>query len=169
MGKVHGRFMGRNRQRFRRHFISPPNPTPCLICYYCVGKGNHLGRESHDQDLICVTGCPVPSVLLGADPRAALYFFFAKEPVPPLPVYPGEPEVITSVQIYWVSAHCYVEEHELGIQRCIENGFRMKCLGEGKRLTLGVWIVADVVLELDLLIPRLELHVRQTLHPARCF
>ena len=77
--------------------------------------------------------------------------------------------MITSVQIYWVSAHCYVEEHELGIQRCIENGFRMKCLGEGKRLTLGVWIVADVVLELDLLIPRLELHVRQTLHPARCF
>ena len=45
----------------------------------------------------------------------------------------------------------------------------MKCLGEGKRLTLGVWIVAGVVLELDLLIPRLKLHVWQTLHPARCF
>ena len=45
----------------------------------------------------------------------------------------------------------------------------MKCLGEGKRLTLGVWIVADVVLELDLSIPRLELHVWQTLHPAQCF
>lgn len=71
-----------------------------------------------------------------ADPRAVLYFFFAKEPVPPL-LCTREPEVITSVQIYWVSAHCCVEEHELGIQRCIENGFQMKCLGEGKGLPWG--------------------------------
>ena len=161
--------MGRNYQIFWRHFISPPNPTPCLICYYCAWKGNRVGRESHDQDLICVTGCPVPSVLLVADPRATLHLFFTKEPVPPLPVHPGEQEVITSIQIYWVSVHCYVEEHELGIQRYIENWFQMKCSGERKRLTLGVWIVAGVVLELDLLIPRLELHVWQNLHPARCF
>ena len=40
---------------------------------------------------------------------------------------------------------------------------------ERGRLTLGMQIVADVVLELDLSIPRLKLHVWQTLHPARCF
>ena len=24
-------------------FYKPSNPTPCLICYYCAGKGNHVG------------------------------------------------------------------------------------------------------------------------------
>ena len=40
---------------------------------------------------------------------------------------------------------------------------------ERGRLTLGMQIIAGVVLELDLSIPRLKLHVWQTLHPAQCF
>ena len=45
----------------------------------------------------------------------------------------------------------------------------MKCLGKGEELTLGMRILAGVVLELDLLILRLRLHICQTLCPARCF
>ena len=68
-------------------------------------KDNHVGRQaSHDWDLVCVTGHPLPCVLLGAHTRRKLHFFFPREPVPPLPVHPGEPKVITSIQIYWVSA-----------------------------------------------------------------
>ena len=59
---------------FQRRFISPSNPMPCLICYYCALKGNHVGRESHDQDFICVTGYPVPSVLLQLIPGQLFTF-----------------------------------------------------------------------------------------------
>ena len=115
--QIHGEKLPKILEAFCKPSKHNALPYSLLLCR----KGQPCGRESHDQDLICVTGCPVPSVLLVADPRAMLHFFFAKEPVPSLPMHPGEPEVITSVQIYWVSVHCYVEEHELGIQSCIEN------------------------------------------------
>ena len=144
-----------------------PNALPYLLLLCIKGQPYGEGVSWPGFHLCHWISCAFCTP--AADPRATLHFFFAMEPVPPLPVHPGEPEVITSIQIYWVSGHCFVKEHELEIQRCIENWFQMKCLGEGKRLTLGVWIVAGVVLELDLSIPRLELHVWQTLHPAQCF
>ena len=36
-------------------------------------------------------------------------------------------------------------------------------------LTLRMWTLAGVVVELDLLIPKLKLHIWQTLCPAWCF
>ena len=75
--QIHGEKLPKILEAFCKPSKHNALPYSLLLCR----KGQPCGRESHDQDLICVTGCPVPSVLLAVDPRAMLHFFFAKEEV----------------------------------------------------------------------------------------
>lgn len=71
------------RRETAEEFHSPLGPPSCLLVPTACERAPVWGGGCHVWGLICVVGCPGPSVLLRAQPRGVLPGFLARELAPP--------------------------------------------------------------------------------------